>query len=180
MAGKSFYDLDYMIEINEQRFEQYTTASEKVMDRLTNIIIIYSAMAIFFVPIVRMVFWSGSNDWILFISFALFVVLFCISVFYTVRLIIPRRLVLLQIPIVIYNDCRTNYEKEINGRIEIEDLLKSSYVSELEHALTIASVNCTKKFRFYKNALVVALMSALPYLVCFGYYLSKIKDYVSG
>ena len=54
MAGKSFYDLDYMIEINEQRLEQYTAASEKVMERLTNIIIIYSAIAIFLVPIVML------------------------------------------------------------------------------------------------------------------------------
>src|SRR5689334_8999016 len=98
MSGKSFYDLDYMIEINEQRLEQYTSAGEKVMERLTNIIVIYSAMAIFFVPIVKMVFWSGEDNWLLFISFGLFVILFCISVFYTVRLMIPRRLVLLHIP----------------------------------------------------------------------------------
>lgn len=180
MAGKSFYDLDYMIEINEQRLEQYTSAVEKVMDLLTNIIVIYSAMSIFLVPIVKMMFWSGSNDWVLFISFALFGLLLCISVFYTVRFIIPRRLALLQIPTIIYDDCRIKYEKTLNDRIIIEDLLKTLYVAELEYALSIASNNCTKKFQFYKNALISALLSALPYLVCFGYYLTKIKEYVSG
>jgi hypothetical protein len=180
MAGKSFYDLDYMIEINEQRLEQYTSASEKVMERLTNIIVIYSAMSIFLVPIVRMVFWSGRGHWVLNISFGLFAMLFCISVFFAVRLIIPRRSVLLQIPAQIYKECRIKYEKTQNNRSAIEGLLKTLYVAELENALSIASNNCTQKFRFYKSALISALISALPYLVCLGYYVTKIKDYVSG
>ena len=180
MAGKSFYDLDYMIEINEQRLEQYTAASEKVMERLTNIIIIYSAIAIFLVPIVRLVFWSGRGDWVLHLSFGLFALLFGVSVLYTVRLILPRHSALLQIPAVIYNDCRIKYEKTLNNRIAIEDLLKILYVAELENTLSIAAKNCTKKSRFYRNSLISALLSGLPYVVCFGYYLTKIKDYVPG
>lgn len=169
-----------MIEINEQRLEQYTSAGEKVMERLTNIIVIYSAMAIFLVPIVRMVLRSGRSEWPLWICFGLFTVLFCFSVFYSVRLMLPRKLLLLQIPTVIYNDCRIGYEQAFNSRTVVEDLLKGSYIRELEEALTIASANCSIKFNFYKRALVGALLSVLPYLVCFGFYLSKLKDYDNG
>ena len=51
MSTKSFYDLDYIIELNEKRLEQYTSAYQKVLERLTNIILIYSAITIFLVPI---------------------------------------------------------------------------------------------------------------------------------
>jgi len=51
MSGKSFYDLGYIIEINEQWLEQYNAAYESIMQKLTNIIVIYSAMAIFLIPI---------------------------------------------------------------------------------------------------------------------------------
>jgi hypothetical protein len=59
MSGKSFYDLDYIIEINEQRFEQYMSAYNELIGKLTNIVLIYSAVAIFLIPIVRNVFWEG-------------------------------------------------------------------------------------------------------------------------
>ena len=47
LAEKSFYDLDYIIEINETRLEQYTIAYQKNIDKLTNLIIIYSGITVF-------------------------------------------------------------------------------------------------------------------------------------
>src|SRR5947209_20001981 len=95
--AKSFYDLDYIIEINEKRVEQYTTAYQQVLGKLTNIILIYSALAIFLIPIIQEVF-SGTFNWYLDICFALFCVLFFISVGYTIRLIFPKELAYLAEP----------------------------------------------------------------------------------
>jgi hypothetical protein len=53
---KSFYDLDYIIEINEKRVEQYTSAYQQVLSKLTNIILIYSAVAILQIPNIQEVF----------------------------------------------------------------------------------------------------------------------------
>jgi len=53
MPPKSFYDLDYIIEINEARYDQYTSAYSKVLEKYTNIILIYSAIAIFLIPIIQ-------------------------------------------------------------------------------------------------------------------------------
>ncbi len=44
--AKSFYDLDYIIEINEKRLAEYTALYQKVLERLTNIILVYSALEI--------------------------------------------------------------------------------------------------------------------------------------
>lgn len=46
MAEKSFYDLDYLIDINEKRVEQSTAAYYKVFDKLPHLIFIYSALTI--------------------------------------------------------------------------------------------------------------------------------------
>jgi hypothetical protein len=53
MNEKSFYNLDYIIEINEQRLNQYITAYHKVLERLTHIILVYSAIAIFLIPLIQ-------------------------------------------------------------------------------------------------------------------------------
>lgn len=56
MGKLSFYDLDYIIEANEKRLEQYSSAYQKSLDKFTNILIIYSAIAIFLIPIVQTLF----------------------------------------------------------------------------------------------------------------------------
>jgi len=47
MSEKSFYDLDYIIEINEQRLNEYTTAYQKVLERLTHVILIFRPLRFF-------------------------------------------------------------------------------------------------------------------------------------
>lgn len=76
MSTKSFYDLDYIIELNEKRLDQYTSSYQKVLERLTNIILIYSAITIFLVPIVQDVFLAEIRHWVLYICFAAFAVFF--------------------------------------------------------------------------------------------------------
>lgn len=52
MEEQSFYSFDYLISINEKRAKQYLTAYQKVIERFTNIILIYSAITIFLIPII--------------------------------------------------------------------------------------------------------------------------------
>lgn len=172
MAGKSFYDLDYMIEINEQRLGEYSAACEKVMDRLTNILVIYSAMTIFLVPIILMFFGPGEKPWWLKACFLLFAGLFSISIFNTVRLIIPVSVKWLREPKVIYKNYRMEYEKEVNNRMSLEVLLKASYINELEDSLLSNIVNYKRKNKLYRNAIVYMLVSIVPYLVCLSYHIS--------
>jgi hypothetical protein len=135
MSEKSFYDLDYIIEINERRLEQYATAYQKVMERLTHIILIYSGLTIFLIPLME----DGALLRIrspVFLGFlGIFVGLLGVSVGYTVRLIIPRRIITLEIPSQYYNSYRKIYEKTIDDKNRIKDLLKASYIGELQLAL---------------------------------------------
>ena len=54
---KSFYDLDYIIEINEKRIEELSSTYHKVLEKFTNILLIYSAIAIFLVSLIQDIFW---------------------------------------------------------------------------------------------------------------------------
>lgn len=173
MSGKSFYDLDYIIEINEQRYEQYMSAYNELMGKLTNIVLIYSGVAIFLVPIVRSVFWGGDTNWIVGLSFGLFVLLFVISVFNTVRFLIPVTLVYPEIPKKYYTDSRDLYELSIDDRIAVEDLLKASYVYELERALVTNYELFCRKRNYYRDGIIYALLALLPYTICFFQHISN-------
>lgn len=69
MDTKSFYNLDYIIEINEKRHEQYTSAYQKVLERFTIIILIYSALTIFLIPLIKELLSHGNRSIYFIISF---------------------------------------------------------------------------------------------------------------
>lgn len=178
MSTKSFYDLDYIIELNEKRLEQYTSAYQKVLERLTNIILIYSAITIFLVPIFQDVFLAEIRHWLLYICFAAFAILFLISVVFTIRLVIPVEVAYLEMPKRYYEEYRLTYEQTIKNQEEIKTLLKASYINELETALQTNDQVFRRKSSFYYNALMYALLSAIPYLICLGFHVSKREDKV--
>jgi len=176
MSSKSFYDLDYIIEINEQRLEQYTSAYQKVLERLTNIILIYSAITIFIVPIAHDIFFLEIKSLFLDICFAIFIILFIISVIFTIKLVIPIEVAYLEIPKRYYQDYRLTYEQTIQDQEQIKKLLKASYINELEIALNTNERVFRRKSSFYYNALMYALLSAIPYVICLGFHISKKDD----
>ena len=143
MATKSFYNLDDIIELNEKRVEQYTSAYQKVLERFTNIVLIYSAIAVFLIPLLQdLIFFSYRNIWMI-ISFIVFIILFGISIFHLIRLIIPVKVAYLESPQKYYTQLRHQYEQTITNTNEIDKLLKASYIDELETAI----INNEKVFR---------------------------------
>ncbi|MDQ6904102.1 MAG: hypothetical protein M3139_13965 [Bacteroidota bacterium] len=178
MESKSFYELDYIIELNEKRLEQYTLAYQKVLEKLTNIILIYSAVAIFLLPIVQDIFLSEITHWLLYVCFIVFAILFLISIGFTTRFVIPISVAYLEMPKKYYEEYRLAYEADIKDREEIEKLLKASYINELETALENNFSVFRRKSSFFYNALMYALLSVIPYLICLGFHISKREDKV--
>ncbi len=178
MSQKSFYDLEYIIEINEKRIEEYISAYQKVLERLTNIIIIYSAIAIFLVPIYQDICHFEITHWFLRMCFMIFVTLFLLSLYFTVRLIIPIEVSYLTSPRMYYETIRIQYEQRIgpNRQADIIKLLQASYINELEQALEMNIRVFTRKSSFYYNALMFGLLSAIPFLICLGFHITKKED----
>ncbi|MVT09474.1 hypothetical protein [Chitinophaga tropicalis] len=181
MSQKSFYDLEYLIEINEKRIEEYISAYQKILERLTNIVIVYSALAIFFIPICQDLFQSEITHWLFISSFVIFVGLFSFSLYFTIRLIIPEDVAYLGSPKRYYNTLRWEYEQLIEKQSfdwqeNIDKQLQASYVGELERILTTNIRAFVKKSSFYYNALTFSLLSAVPFLICLGFHIMKKED----
>ncbi|QJD96152.1 hypothetical protein HH214_09845 [Mucilaginibacter robiniae] len=175
--GKSFYDLDYIIEINEKRVEQYTSAYQQVLSKLTNIILIYSAIAIFLIPIIQEVFTPGKSI-VLYICFTLFTGLFITSLVFTIKLIFPIEVAYLTEPGKYYKDFRIQYELTEPDQGKVDNALKASYIGELEKAVEVNDKVFKRKSSFYYNALIFALTSTIPFLLCLGYHIFQKDDKV--
>lgn len=183
MTKETFYDLEYIIKINEKRIEEYISAYQKVLERFTNIIIIYSAIAIFLVPICQDICFAEVKHWLLLSCFIVFCGLFLISLYNTIRLIMPVEVSYLKSPRSYYDTMRLQYEQTLDiqdhGRDgKIAKLLQASYIDELEEALEMNIRVFTRKSSFYYNALMFALLSAVPFLICLCFHITKKGDKV--
>jgi hypothetical protein len=95
---------------------------------------------------------------------------------FTIRLILPIRVAYLTAPRKYYEEYRLNYEKTFHDQNQITNLLKASYIEELQQALATNETVFRSKSSFYYNALVYGLLSIVPYLVCLGFHLSFKED----
>lgn len=174
VMAKSFYDLDYIIEINEKRVDQYTAAYQQVLSKLTNIILIYSAVALFLIPIVQEVFVPGKSI-TLYCCFGQFALLFIVSLLFTIKLIFPIEVAYLSEPGKYYKEYRIDREKTLSIQDDVDKSLKASYIIELEKAVMVNDKVFKRKSSFYYNALIFALLSTIPFLLCLGYHIFQ-KD----
>ena len=172
--GKSFYDLDYIIEINEKRLGEYTALYQKVLERLTNIILVYSGLGIFLVPLTQRVIAANIKGVWFYLAYFCFVTLLVISVVYLIRLLLPIEIAYLDPPRKYYEEYKADIEGlDIGNEGVVNDSLKGAYILELENAIEINYSAFRKKNSFFYNALLFALVAIVPYVACLGFHLSK-------
>ena len=173
----SFYELDYIIEVNEKRLAEYTSLYQKVQERLTNIILIYSALGIFLIPLTQDVLEAGMSGKTFYVVFSLFAILLLTSLVYFVRLLLPVEIAYLAPPRKYYDSFKSQIEAlHLGNQQTVDDSLKGSYILELENAIDINSNVFRRKSSFFYNALLFALLAVIPYIVCMGFHLSKKQD----
>jgi hypothetical protein len=173
----SFYDLDYIITINEKRLEEFTNAYQKNQDKFTNILIIYSAVAVFIVPIIQSLFFTNKiRNWLHYTSFFIFSLFFLYSLWFLIKLLIPVNVAYLIEPKTFYEKLRLEYEAEGKKQEETDKYLKASYINELEKAVATNNIAFKRKGLFYFRALTGALICLVPYLVCLAFHFSIKND----
>lgn len=167
MGNKSFYDLDYIIEINEQRLEQYANALQKSAGRFTTLLVIYSALCIFLVPIIQTLFFTKEQwHWSYYCSFYAFCILFIISIVNCILLLSPVTSDILQAPYMYYSALKENYNEAGILPQKADTLLKTSYIVELENAIIKNGTELKRKLSFYNRAFHYAIIACIPYLYC--------------
>jgi hypothetical protein len=173
---KSFYDLDYIIEINEQRVEHSHESYSKVLERITTLVIIYSVISFFIIPIFQRVYFKEIDNIIFIISFLLYAIFFITSIIFTILFMIPIEVAHLESPQIYYTVLRNDLETQGHTQEQIEDLLKVSYISELEETVNRNDFVFRRKSSLYYRALIYVLVSAIPYVICLGFHLSLKSD----
>ena len=172
--AKSFYDLDYIIDISEKRLAEYTVLYQKVFERLTNIILIYSAIGIFLIPLIQHMIAADVKGTMFYVIFAVFVILLLTSLVYFVRLLLPVDIAYLDPPKKYYESYKADLEfLNIGNHETVNDSLRGSYILDLENAIEINSRAFRKKNSYFYNALLFALLSVVPYIICLGFHLAR-------
>ena len=181
-SPKSFYDLDYLIELSEKRLEQYNAANQTLFARLTNIVLLYSLFGIYLIPLIRDMY--EIHSWLFMIVLLVMLVLSLASAIYTIRLMWPADLSQLAIISEYYGELRYRYEEQAIGpdmpadmveetRRAINHLLKASYLDELDKAQTNNQAILSTKSHHYYKAMRFALVATLPYVICVSFHITK-------
>jgi hypothetical protein len=183
----SFYNLDYIINLGEKRVDLYLSAYQGILGRLTNIILVYSAIGIYLIPIVQDVI-EGAKPVYLLVAI-IFLLMIAVSVFYTTRLLIPTRVAYLEVSDRYSTKLRNQYEEKFlksgltaeqvkDARVIIDNYLKASYIAELSQAQVINQKAFEEKSLSYSRALIWGLTAIIPYIICIGFHLSRKEDKV--
>src|SRR5580698_4100422 len=104
----SFYNLAYIISLGEKRVDLYLSAYQGVLGRLTNIIIIYSAIGIYLIPIIQDLIDGAAI--VYYVIATIFLGAIVISVIFTIRLLIPIRVAYLEVSDRYSTSLRIEYE----------------------------------------------------------------------
>jgi hypothetical protein len=172
--AKSFYDLDYIIDISEKRLAEYTVLYQKVLERLTNVILIYSALGIFLTPLVQHAITTDIKGVVYYLFLLLFIGLLSASIVYFIKLLLPAGIAYLDPPKKYYGTFREQLEGiYAQDKETVDESLKASYILDLEEAIHVNGDTFKRKNSFFNNALVFALLAVVPYIVCLGFHLSK-------
>ncbi|SFN20656.1 hypothetical protein SAMN05428949_1917 [Chitinophaga sp. YR627] len=183
MGSKSFYDLDYIIELNEQRLEQYANALQKNTEKFTTLLVLYSAFCIFLVPVCQKLFIERVvRDVGFYWAFYGFAVFFGVSLVFAVLQMLPERLRMLPDPKIYYKLIKNIYELAGLSQEEIDIQLKASYISELEKNIDKRRIKLLRKTTFYNLAFYFAIISCIPYLYCIwkNIYLEKKNELLTN
>jgi hypothetical protein len=183
----SFYNLDYIISLGEKRVDLYLSAYQGVLGRLTNIIIIYSAIGIYLIPIIQDLIDGAAI--VYYVIATIFLGAIVISVIFTIRLLIPIRVAYLEVSDRYSTSLRNEYEKKFlssdlseekvrEAKDKIDKYLKASYIAELSESQEINQKVFVSKSSFYYRALIYGLAAIIPYVICIGFHLSRKDDKV--
>lgn len=174
----SFYNFDYYIEANEKRDAVIRAEYDKVLGRVSNILIIYSAISVSLISICKDLFTVPFNFWY-FMAVVLFGVPFLVSFVYAIRFLFPIVIPVLMAPREYYAQLRSELEAAFPNssnltdvqKEEINQKIKNIYLEELEDAVTNNTILVCRKRDYYHKALRYAIYSIFPFIICLIFHL---------
>ena len=172
MGSKSFYDLDYIIELNEQRLEQYANALQKNTDKFTTLLVLYSAFCFFLVPVCQKLFiekvvMNPGFYW----AFYGFGGLFGASLIFSVLQMLPDKLSMPPDPETYYKVIKFTYQIQGLSPDIVDTQVKASYIQKMEKIIEKRRRKLKHTTTFHHFAFYFAIIACIPYLYCILEYI---------
>lgn len=174
----NFDDIDFQIELNKKRLEIERNRYNDFRNRIPILTLLYTVYVGYTIQLFKFAFLGGYFlKWYFGIPFSIFVVLFLVSLYYTIKLIIPKNIAHQDLPLFFYKDVKKMYNKQEDiQENEIKYYIRESYKYQLEESVEKTFKLCNKQSKLHYWSLVLALAALIPYMICIGVKLSKEPD----
>lgn len=163
---KSFFDIACLIDVHERRLEQYVGAYQRYLDKLPHLLFIYSAIAIFLMPITRDVLMVEKEvHWLYQGCYGMLLMMLGISVLNAARLMIPGKS-LLPVALQHYLETRDGYLRMEMPPDDIDMLVQQLYLKDLIWIVSMGHAMAIRKERYYKRMYLWGVIAIIPYVIC--------------
>lgn len=161
----------YQIDMHERRLEQYMHAYQRYMDKLAHLLFLYSAVAIFLLPIAKQLMLGECRmHGLYYTCFFLLLMMLGISVFYAARLMLPAKS-LLPVPLSRYYGLIDVMTLVGMDECQIDKELTDRYVSDLKALVRVWCDLITRKENYYRRMCLWGVLVIIPYVVCLIFHM---------
>ncbi len=169
-----FTDKNVQVELNQDRLKEEYERYHELRSRIGILSIFYSIFAAYSVQLIKFALSNANANWGYIIVLFFFLLLFGISVFFAILLLIPKKVAFKETPRIFYHDVYNNYKNKSNIPEEhIKYYIRETYLKQIEKALENNYRQNNKISKFHYYAFTFALLAIIPYLVCVGIKLTK-------
>jgi hypothetical protein len=170
-----FNSLESRIEVNEKRLDYENNRYQQIQSKIAYLTIVYSILSIYLVQLFQFIFCDGISYKVIFIIFICFYFAFAlISVWFAIRLLIPKEVAYSHQPKYFFEEIRDQYIAEgITDDDELDLFVKTSYNMELEEAVESNNNLSNRKSYLYNSAFRFGLLALIPYVFCIAFYFTK-------
>jgi hypothetical protein len=177
VALLDFTDKNTQVELNQDRLKEEYQRYHEIKSRIGIISIFYSVFAAYTVQLIKYAVTSEEIGWVYYSSLILFLLLFGISIFFAVRLLIPKEVAFKETPETFYKETFRQYSNNPNIQSgHVKYYIRETYLEQVEKAVDRNFKLNNRKSMFHYYAFTLALLAILPYLTCVGIKITKDPD----
>lgn len=169
----NFNDIDDQITLNETRLKDEMERYNEIRSRIGYISIVYTLFAAFSYQLISYSIDLEFLGLIYKLSLWIFLLSFCISIVFSIRLLIPVEIAHKDLPEAFYKNYKEEYLQDGIVEDEIDVYLKHTYRDQLEKAVKHNFELNNRKSKFHYNSFLAALVALIPYVICIGLYVSN-------
>lgn len=171
-----FENVDYQIELNQKRFDEEYLRYNQIISRIGYIMLFYTVYAAYLIQLIQYLISLPSIIHIYSLFFLIFVFSLGISIYHSIRLLIPVNIAYKEMPKDFYASLKDQYISQGITANEINLYIKETYKIQLESGVEHNFEVNNKKSKHNYYAIIFCIIGLLPYIICIGFKVSADKD----